>query len=248
MRDRVDAAVEQSLEIVRQRIDQVGVAEPTIQRVGADRILVQLPGVQDPSRIRAAARQHGEADASTCWRRGRSGRPPAAGRHACCRRRRPRALPDRGSRRARRRPADRCPRRLRPAHAASRSSRSASTTSARGSSPTSPRQCRQALRHRARRQGAERARHPRADHRRLRPDQRQLHRRSRRRDLAALLRAGALPAPLTVIEERTVGADLGSDAIEMGIVHRPRRLRARLRLHVRALRTVGPDRQPRAAR
>jgi len=36
-------------------------------------------------------------------------------------------------------------------------------------------------------------------------------------DLAALLRAGALPAPLTVIEERTVGADLGSDAIEMGM-------------------------------
>jgi SecD/SecF fusion protein len=35
--------------------------------------------------------------------------------------------------------------------------------------------------------------------------------------LAALLRAGALPAKLTVIEERTVGADLGSDAIEMGI-------------------------------
>src|SRR5690606_32372003 len=35
-------------------------------------------------------------------------------------------------------------------------------------------------------------------------------------DLAALLRAGALPAPLTVIEERTVGADLGADAIAMG--------------------------------
>ncbi len=52
VRDRIDAAVEQSLEIIRQRIDQVGVAEPTIQRVGADRILVQLPGVQDPGRIR----------------------------------------------------------------------------------------------------------------------------------------------------------------------------------------------------
>src|SRR3546814_18867532 len=35
--------------------------------------------------------------------------------------------------------------------------------------------------------------------------------------LSALLRAGALPAKLTVIEERTVGADLGSDAIEMGV-------------------------------
>ncbi len=36
-------------------------------------------------------------------------------------------------------------------------------------------------------------------------------------DLAALLRAGALPARLTVIEERTVGPDLGSDAIERGL-------------------------------
>ncbi len=35
-------------------------------------------------------------------------------------------------------------------------------------------------------------------------------------DLALLLRAGALPADLTVIEERTVGADLGADSIEAG--------------------------------
>ncbi len=52
LRDRIDAAVEQSLEIVRQRVDQVGVAEPTIQRVGPDRMLVQLPGLQDPTRLR----------------------------------------------------------------------------------------------------------------------------------------------------------------------------------------------------
>jgi protein-export membrane protein SecD len=36
------------------------------------------------------------------------------------------------------------------------------------------------------------------------------------RDLALLLRAGALPAPLTVIEERSVGADLGADSIQAG--------------------------------
>lgn len=36
-------------------------------------------------------------------------------------------------------------------------------------------------------------------------------------DLALLLRAGALPAPLSVIEERTVGPELGSDSISMGI-------------------------------
>lgn len=36
------------------------------------------------------------------------------------------------------------------------------------------------------------------------------------RDLSILLRAGSLPAPLTVLEERTVGADLGADSIEAG--------------------------------
>lgn len=50
--DRLDAALQQSLEIVRQRVDQVGVAEPTIQRVGSNRMLVQLPGLQDPTRLR----------------------------------------------------------------------------------------------------------------------------------------------------------------------------------------------------
>lgn len=51
-RDRIDHALQQSLEIVRQRVDQIGVAEPTIQRVGSDRLLVQLPGLQDPTRLR----------------------------------------------------------------------------------------------------------------------------------------------------------------------------------------------------
>ncbi len=50
---RMTQAVTQSLEIIRQRVDQVGVAEPTIQRVGGDRVLVQLPGEQDPSNVRA---------------------------------------------------------------------------------------------------------------------------------------------------------------------------------------------------
>lgn len=45
-------AVEQSIEIVRRRIDELGTNEPNIQRQGADRILVQLPGVDDPQRIK----------------------------------------------------------------------------------------------------------------------------------------------------------------------------------------------------
>ena len=52
LNERMTAAVDQSLEIIRRRVDQVGVAEPLIQRVGSDRILVQLPGLQDPTRLR----------------------------------------------------------------------------------------------------------------------------------------------------------------------------------------------------
>jgi protein-export membrane protein SecD len=51
--ERKRNAVEQSIEIVRRRIDETGTREPTIQRQGDDRILVQLPGVKDPERIKS---------------------------------------------------------------------------------------------------------------------------------------------------------------------------------------------------
>ncbi len=43
-----DMAVNQSLDTIRNRIDQFGVAEPSIQRQGTDRIVVQLPGIKNP--------------------------------------------------------------------------------------------------------------------------------------------------------------------------------------------------------
>jgi len=46
-------AVNQTIEVVRLRVDETGVREPTIQRQGTDRILIQLPGVKDPERIKA---------------------------------------------------------------------------------------------------------------------------------------------------------------------------------------------------
>ena len=45
--------VSESVEIVRKRIDELGTKEPQIQRQGTDRIVIQLPGVQDPSEIKA---------------------------------------------------------------------------------------------------------------------------------------------------------------------------------------------------
>jgi preprotein translocase subunit SecD len=52
-RQRLASAVDQAMEIIRRRVDETGTREPTIQRQGTDRILVQLPGVDDPARIKA---------------------------------------------------------------------------------------------------------------------------------------------------------------------------------------------------
>lgn len=52
IRQRADSAVRQSIEIVRRRIDETGVNEPSIQQQGSDRILVQLPGLDDPDRVK----------------------------------------------------------------------------------------------------------------------------------------------------------------------------------------------------
>ncbi|MCW8084645.1 protein translocase subunit SecD [Sabulicella glaciei] len=52
LRAKATNAVEQSIEIVRRRIDETGVVEALIARQGANRILVQLPGVEDPARIK----------------------------------------------------------------------------------------------------------------------------------------------------------------------------------------------------
>ncbi|WP_122074797.1 protein translocase subunit SecD [Pseudophaeobacter sp. EL27] len=48
-----DRTVRQSLEIIRRRIDEVGTREPTIQRQGADRILIQVPGIGSASELKA---------------------------------------------------------------------------------------------------------------------------------------------------------------------------------------------------
>ncbi|SPJ29551.1 protein translocase subunit SecD [Falsiruegeria mediterranea] len=48
-----DRTVRQALEIIRRRIDEVGTREPTIQRQGADRILIQVPGIGSASELKA---------------------------------------------------------------------------------------------------------------------------------------------------------------------------------------------------
>ncbi len=50
--DRVRQTIEQSIQIVEKRVNELGTVEPLIQRQGADRILVQVPGLQDPTRLK----------------------------------------------------------------------------------------------------------------------------------------------------------------------------------------------------
>ena len=47
-----DRTIQQSLEIIRRRIDEVGTREPTIQRQGVDRILIQVPGIGSASELK----------------------------------------------------------------------------------------------------------------------------------------------------------------------------------------------------
>jgi preprotein translocase subunit SecD len=51
VKERQDFAIEQNMTTLRNRVDQLGVAEPLVQRQGVDRIVVQLPGVQDPTEL-----------------------------------------------------------------------------------------------------------------------------------------------------------------------------------------------------
>jgi len=47
-----DGAVQQNITILRNRVNELGVAEPIVQQQGADRVVVQLPGVQDTARAK----------------------------------------------------------------------------------------------------------------------------------------------------------------------------------------------------
>jgi preprotein translocase subunit SecD len=52
MNERIRQSVDQSIQIIERRVNELGTVEPSIQRQGADRILVQVPGLQDPSRLK----------------------------------------------------------------------------------------------------------------------------------------------------------------------------------------------------
>jgi preprotein translocase subunit SecD len=50
--ERIRQAVDQSMQIIERRVNELGTVEPLIERQGTDRILVQVPGLQDPTRLK----------------------------------------------------------------------------------------------------------------------------------------------------------------------------------------------------
>lgn len=209
--------LEQSIEIVRRRVDESGTREPIIQRSGADRILLQLPGVSDPQQIKRLLGQtakmtfHLVDEAATMT----GGMNPPAGYIS---------LPDRDN------PATRVVVRRQPSLFGESLVDAQSSRSDTGLP---------AVHFRFDSMGARRF----AEITRENVNQRfaivldgkvltapninepitggsgQItgsFTPQSAQELALLLRAGALPAPLNVLEERTVGPGLGQDAVDAG--------------------------------
>lgn len=79
---RTSSALIQSMEVVRRRVDELGTTEPLIQRQGSDRIIVQVPGLTDPQRLKALLNQTAKlsfhmVDMSMPVEEAINGRPPA---------------------------------------------------------------------------------------------------------------------------------------------------------------------------
>jgi preprotein translocase subunit SecD len=60
--ERIRQAIDQSIQIVERRVNELGTVEPLIQRQGQDRILVQVPGLQDPTRLKILIGQTAKMD------------------------------------------------------------------------------------------------------------------------------------------------------------------------------------------
>jgi preprotein translocase subunit SecD len=225
-----DDAVRQAVETIRNRVDQFGVAEPTITRQGEERILIQLPGVQDPERAKAligktALLEFKLLDERTPVEQALAGRLPETSELLYQRR------VDKDTKAERRIPYVVQKRTLLTGAELTRAEVQAD--------PNSPGNWQVAIEFTA--TGARIfgeiteqnvGRHlaiildgtlysaPRINERI--PGGRAVitgqFTVEEARDLAIVLRAGALPAPVTILEERTVGPSLGADSIRQGMI------------------------------
>lgn len=54
---KISSSIDSAIEVVRRRVDALGTTEPSIQRQGEDRILLQVPGFDDPEKLKAVVKQ-----------------------------------------------------------------------------------------------------------------------------------------------------------------------------------------------
>ena len=235
MRDRAvaqlrDDAVRQGVETIRNRVDQFGVSEPTITRQGTDRILIQLPGVQDPERAKAligktALLEFRLLDEQTSVEQAQAGRLPEGSEILYQRR------TDKETKAERKIPYVVQKRTLLTGSELTRAEVQAD--------PNSPGNWQVAIEFTATgtRIFGEVTEQNTGKHLAIildgtlysapRINERIPGGRAvitgqfaveEARDLAIVLRAGALPAPVTILEERTVGPSLGADSIRQGMI------------------------------
>ena len=178
--ERIRQTIEQSIQIVERRVNQLGTVEPLIQRQGADRILVQVPGLQDPSRLKellgkTAKMEFRMVDSTVPPDQAQQGKVPPDSEllMSSTSPKTPYVIKKQILRLRRR--FDRRAARLRPA--LGRADRQLPVQHLRLAQIRAGyfRECRAALCDRARQRGDFRPRHPRTDHRRLRADFRQLY-------------------------------------------------------------------------
>lgn len=220
IKDRVIRAVGQSIEIVRRRVDQLGTTEPIIQQQGSNRILVQVPGLSDPTRLKGLLGQTAKltfrmVDSTNSVEQALAGRAPADSEILYSTD--PQPVPTLVEKRVLVSGED-----LTDAQASFDSRSGEPVVSFRFSGSGAQRFGRATQENVGRPFAiildgkvisAPVIREP------ILGGSGQISGRftvQQANDLALLLRAGALPAKLTVIEERTVGAGLGADSIQAG--------------------------------
>ncbi|MGH7390954.1 MAG: protein translocase subunit SecD [Candidatus Rokuibacteriota bacterium] len=225
-----DLAVRQAVETIRNRVDQFGVAEPTITRQGQDRVLIQLPGVQDPERAKGligktALLEFKLLDERTSVDDALAGRLPEASEVLYQRR------VDKETKQERRTPYVVQKRTLLTGAELNRAEVQADPNSvgswqvsiefnATGARVFGDVTEQNVGRHLAIILDGNVYSAPRINERI--PGGRAVitgqFTVEDARDLAIVLRAGALPAPVTILEERTVGPSLGADSIRQGLI------------------------------
>ena len=247
------SAIQASIETIRRRVDAFGTTEPSIQREGRNRVLVQVPGIQDVERLKTLIGETGKLEfklvdpAVDAAQAALTKQVPVGDelrlqhRHAahslCAEGASPGQRPESGRRAARLRQPHRRARGHLPLR---RRRRQALRQGDAG-------ECGPALRHRPRQQGDLGAGDPRADPGRHRADQRQFHRAAGQRSRRAAPRPARCPPSSP--SSRSGRSARASARIRSNPARRPRimGLAARHDLHGRGLRPVRHVRQHRAA-